>query len=36
MGDGDLRELLEKPGTVKDRGMLPDKAQSLETWGVPG
>lgn len=36
MDDGGLRELLEKPGTVKDIGVLSDKARSVGTWGAPG
>lgn len=36
MDDGDLRKLLEKPGTVKDIGVLPDKARSVRMWGAPG
>ena len=36
MDDGDLRKLLEKPGTVKDIGVLPDKALSVRMWGAPG
>lgn len=34
--DGDLGEFLEKPGTVKDIGVLPDKAQAVRMWGAPG
>lgn len=36
MSDGTLGELLEKPRTAEDIGLLPDKDWTTNSWGAHG